>query len=76
MSRTPEQVFAAARAMDQSLEQGMPEIVLAIMLAARAANEGKAPWPDQVDLARVIACPQARQVDELLWWAIRRRVRS
>lgn len=74
--RTPEQVAAAAAAMDRALAAGFPPALLGIMLSARAAWWGHADWPGRDDLARVLAHPASREVDELLWQAIRRRVRG
>lgn len=76
MSRSPEQVIAAARAIDRARADGVPAEVVAIMLAARAAWRGSTDWPPNHELARVVAVPQARQVDEVLWRVIRRRVRA
>ncbi|QZN86864.1 hypothetical protein [Cellulomonas sp. C5510] len=73
--RTPEQVAAAAAAMDRALAAGLPPDVLGTMLSARAAWWGHADWPAHDDLARVLAHPASRAVDELLWQAIRRRIR-
>lgn len=74
--RTPDQVQASAAAMDRARADGLPDDLLLIMLAAREAFWGEATWPDPAALGRVVAHPAARQVDEVLWWAIRRRLRS
>jgi hypothetical protein len=73
--RTPEQVAAAAAALDRALAAGLPPALLGTMLAARAAWWGHADWPPRDDLAHVLAHPASREVDEMLWQAIRRRVR-
>ncbi len=73
--RTAEQVAAAAAAMDRALAAGLPPDVLGTMLSARAAWWGQTDWPDRDDLARVLAHSASREVDELLWRAIRRRLR-
>jgi len=79
MDRTPEQVIASARAMDRAVAAGLPGDLLAIMLSARAAwwAEGtgeEVAWPHPLDLQRILAHPASREVDEVLWRAIRRRV--
>lgn len=73
-SRTPGQVLSAAAAMDKARAAGLPDDVLLTLLAARAAWWGEAPWPDPMELHQVLREPAARQVDEVLWQAIRRRV--
>ncbi len=73
--RSPDQVLAAARAIDAAHSLGVPADVIAIMLPARAAWRGSTPWPPAEDLARVVATPHARDVDEVLWRAIRRRLK-
>ena len=73
--RTPEEVAAAAAAMDRALAAGLPPAVLGMMLSARSAWWGRADWPTRDELAQVLEHPASRQVDELLWQAIRRRVR-
>jgi hypothetical protein len=74
--RTTPQILAAARAIDRARVAGVPGEVLAIMLTARAAHAGEGQWPDRLDLARVVACHEARAVDEVLWRAIKNRVRG
>ncbi|WP_046530193.1 hypothetical protein [Cellulomonas sp. FA1] len=66
--RTPDQVRAAAAAMDCARAAGLPDDVLLIMLAAREAFWGDAPWPSRADLGRVLAEPAVQIVDEMLWW--------
>ena len=73
--RTAEQVAAAAAAMDRAIAAGLPPALLGTMLSARTAWWGQADWPPHDDLARVLAHPASREVDELLWQAIRRRLR-
>jgi len=73
--RTPEQVAAAAAAMDRALAAGLPPAALGTMLSARSAWWGRAEWPARAELAQLLAHPASRQVDELLWQAIRRRIR-
>lgn len=73
--RTPEQLAAAAAAMDRARTSGLPADVLSILLTARRAWWGQAPWPPRADLIYVLTQPAARGVDELLWREIRRRVR-
>lgn len=73
--RSPEQLAAAAAAMDRALAAGLPADVLSVLLTARRAWWGQAPWPPRADLIYVLTHPAARDVDELLWHEIRRRVR-
>lgn len=73
-SRTSGQVLSAAAAMDRARAAGLPDDVLLTLLAARAAWWGEGPWPDPIELAPVLREPAARDVDEVLWQAIRRRV--
>lgn len=79
MDRTPEQVIASARAMDRAVAAGLPGDLLGVMLSARAAwwaeSDGEVGvWPPPQDLQRVLAHPASREVDRVLWQAIRRRV--
>lgn len=72
--RTPQQVIEAAAAMDRARAAGLPDEVLVTLLAARAAWWGEGAWPATVDLTAVLVHPTARDVDRVLWQAIRRRV--
>lgn len=72
--RTPEQVAAAAAAMDRALAAGLPPRTLGILLSARSAWWGHADWPPRDELLEVLTQPAAREVDEMLWQAIRRLV--
>jgi hypothetical protein len=72
--RSPEQVAAAAAAMDRAIAAGLPPDALGTLLAARRAWWGETDWPPPDELALAISHPAARQVDEMLWRAIRRRL--
>lgn len=72
--RTPDQVLSAAAAMDRARAAGLPDELLAVMLAARSAWWGEAPWPGRDELVPVLAHPAAPLVDLVLYRAIRNRV--
>lgn len=73
--RTDDEVLAAARAMDFALAAGLPHPVLATILAARSAWWGDGPWPREHELVAVLLDPRARAVDEVVFAAIKQRVR-
>lgn len=73
--RTAEEVVAAARAMDQARAAGLPDRLLLVMLAARSAWWGDAEWPPHAQLAEVLMDQRSRVVDEVVFAAIKRRVR-
>ncbi|WP_019136137.1 hypothetical protein [Cellulomonas massiliensis] len=72
--RSPEQVLAAARAMDEARAAGLPGDLLVVMVAARAAWWGEGQWPARDELTAAIAHPASRLVDEVIWRVIRDRV--
>ena len=77
--RTRAQVIAAGAAMDRARAAGLPDPLLAVMLAARRAWWEDAAgtvgtWPAVGDLELVLAHPASKAVDEILWRAIRKRV--
>ncbi|MCR6688106.1 hypothetical protein [Cellulomonas sp.] len=76
MARDIEHILASARAIDTARTSGVPDEVIAIMLVARNAARGHIAWPAATDLAKVMECPDARQVDEVLWVQIRRHLRG
>ncbi|HYQ76191.1 hypothetical protein [Cellulomonas sp.] len=61
--------------MDRAIAAGLPPNVLGLLLTARRAWWGETDWPAAAELHAILTCPQARDVDEMLWQAIRRRVR-
>lgn len=73
--RTPEQVLAAARALDRARAAGLPDDLLVILLAARDAWWGLTPWPDPIDLATMIAHPAATLADAMTVTATRSHLR-
>jgi len=65
--------------MDRAIAAGLPGDLLATMLAARTARWAESAgdpgvWPPVPELHRVLAHPASREVDEVLWQAIRRHV--
>lgn len=74
--RTAEEVVAAARAMDQSRAAGLPDRLLLVMLAARSAWWGDVEWPPHAQLVEVLMDQRCRIVDEVVFAAIRKRVRG
>lgn len=76
MSRTPEQILASARAMDRARRAGLPDELLAVAIATANARRGASPWPDRASLARYVADPRTRAIDEILWMAARERLRG
>jgi hypothetical protein len=74
MNRTPEQITAAAQAIDHARAQGLPDDLLLVMLAARDAWQHDAPWPDTASLTAVVMHPASRLVDEVLVHVIRRHL--
>ncbi len=73
--RTDEEVRLAARAMDRALNEGLPGDLLLIMLAAREAWWTGEGWPPDSELIRVLMDPRSRAVDEVVFAAVKRRVR-
>lgn len=65
MDRTPDQVLAAAAAMDRARTAGLPDDLLIVLLAARDAWWGRAPWPAPEHLVELIAHPAARTADAM-----------
>lgn len=53
--RTPEQVAAAAAAMDRALGTGLPPNVLGLLLTARRAWWGETDWPAPAELHAILA---------------------
>ncbi len=74
--RTAEEVVAAARAMDQARAAGLPDRLLLVMLAARSAWWGDVEWPPHTQLVEVLMDQRCRIVDEVVFAAIRKRVRG
>lgn len=74
--RTPEEITAAAEAIDRAMAAGVPDRVIRLMLAARGAWWGDSTWPPIGELAEILACPDAAIVDEVVFQAVRSRVRS
>lgn len=74
--RSDDEVRGAARAMDRALNAGLPGDLLLIMLAAREAWWGVGEWPADSELIRVLMDPRARVVDEVVFAAVKRRVRG
>lgn len=74
--RTAEEVVAAARAMDQARAAGLPDRLLLVMLAARSAWWGNVEWPPHAELVEVLMDQRCRIVDEVVFAAIRKRVRG
>jgi hypothetical protein len=74
--RTAEEVVAAARAMDQARAAGLPDRLLLVMLAARSAWWGDVEWPPHAQLVEVLMDQRCRIVDEVVFAAIRKRVRG
>jgi hypothetical protein len=72
--RTPDQVAAAARAMDRARAAGLPDELLLVLLAARDAWWHGEPWPSDHDLMRLVGHPASKAVDETLWRVMRRRL--
>ncbi len=60
--------------MDRALAAGLPPNALGTLLAARRAWWGEIDWPPPDELSAAISHSAARQVDEMLWRAIRRRL--
>lgn len=73
--RSDEEVRGAARAMDRALNSGLPGDLLLIMLAAREAWWGSGVWPADAELIRVLMDPRSREVDEVVFAAVKKRVR-
>jgi hypothetical protein len=73
--RTAEEVVAAARAMDQARAAGLPDRLLLVMLAARSAWWGDAEWPPHAQLVEVLMDQRSRIIDEVVFAAIKKRVR-
>lgn len=73
--RTPEQVLAAARALDRARTAGLPDDLLMTLLAAREAWWGERPWPDPLDLAALIAHPAATIADAMTITATKAHLR-
>jgi len=72
--RTPEQLRAAARALDTARAASLPDDLLIIALDARRAWWDLGAWPDPRDLERLVDHPAAALVDETLCAAIRAQI--
>lgn len=74
--RTPEEITAAAEAIDRAIAAGVPDRVIRLILAARGGWWGDATWPPISELVEILACPEAAIVDEVVFQAVKARVRA
>lgn len=74
--RTPEEITAAAEAIDRAMAAGVADRIVRLMLAARGAWWGDTTWPPASELAEILACPDAAIVDEVVFQAVKARVRA
>lgn len=72
--RTPEEITAAAEAIDRAMAAGVPDRVIRLMLAARSAWWGDATWPPISELTELLSCPGAAIVDEVVYHVVKKRV--
>lgn len=74
--RTQEEVLKSAAGIDQLIRAGVDKTVIMYTLQARKAWRGKRDWPPLTTLMHVVAEPRIQEFDELLYAAVRKRVRD
>jgi len=73
--RSEADIKASAAAIDLLLADGVDPLIVQYLLQARQAWWGHLEWPPVSVLMVVLSEPRVRRFDELLWAAVRRRVR-
>lgn len=74
--RTPSDILKSAAGIDELVRAGVDKTVIMYTLQARKAWWGKRDWPPLTTLMHVVAEPRIREFDELLYAAVRKRVRD
>ncbi len=74
--RSADEIIKSAAKIDLLINAGMDPELIGILLEARRAWWGERDWPPVVLLHRLLGEPSVKDFDELLYAAIRKRVRK
>lgn len=74
--RTAEEIQRSAAGIDQLINAGVDKTTIMYTLQARKAWWGQRDWPPVTVLARIVNEPSIRGFDEMLYAAIKKRLRD
>lgn len=74
--RSHEEIMKSAAGLDTLRNAGVPSEVIGWLLEARQAWWGNRAWPPLTILSVILAEPRVKDFDEMLYAAIRKRVRE